>query len=216
MAGPGPRPPSETAEIREYRLRPGRHRVPPEEVAANQRLRLLAAAGEVLSERGYRRTTAALIARRAAVSASTFYDHFENLDACLLAAFTTAARGLREIVTGPCERGAVPSLRSSIDAGLEFVTSEPALVALLGPELPAAIDAIAAARVKLVRQLAEGWASAAGPSLVVSPRAGGHHLVAAALAVLGESPALDRPEKSSRLAAELAAILSICVSADPP
>jgi len=68
------------------RLPRGRHGLSPEYVAQNQRERLIAGLTEVLFEVGYQKTTVSLIGRRAAVSKSDFYKHFESKDDCFYAA----------------------------------------------------------------------------------------------------------------------------------
>ena len=78
----------------EFRLPPGRHGISPEDVAENQRWRLLGAAAEVLAESGYVQTTSTRVSKHAGVSPATFYQHFENIGECLLAAYETAV-GLR-------------------------------------------------------------------------------------------------------------------------
>lgn len=65
----------------------GPHRLSREEVRESQRLRLLAASVEVIADRGFAVATTAAIARHAGVSPRTFYDHFEDKLAGLLAAY---------------------------------------------------------------------------------------------------------------------------------
>jgi hypothetical protein len=52
-------PEQESRAFAAYRLPSGRHHIPPELVAENQRWRLLGAAAEVLAERGYAHTKTA-------------------------------------------------------------------------------------------------------------------------------------------------------------
>jgi AcrR family transcriptional regulator len=65
----------------------GPHRLSREEVRESQRMRLLAACVDVIAERGFAAATTAAIARHAGVSPRTFYDHFEDKLAGLLAAY---------------------------------------------------------------------------------------------------------------------------------
>jgi Transcriptional regulator len=69
------------------RLPTGRHGLPREFIEFNQRNRLLAAAVDQIAERGYLAATVADITKVAAVSRRTFYLHFANREACLLAAY---------------------------------------------------------------------------------------------------------------------------------
>jgi AcrR family transcriptional regulator len=64
------------------RLPRGRHGLKPEYVADYQRRRLAAAVAEVAHERGMAGATVSAIVDRAHVSRKTFYEFFENRDAC--------------------------------------------------------------------------------------------------------------------------------------
>lgn len=61
-------------------LPPGRHGLPADFVARNQRTRLVTALAPILAEDGYRSLTVARIVKAAHVSRRTFYDHFDNKD----------------------------------------------------------------------------------------------------------------------------------------
>jgi AcrR family transcriptional regulator len=68
-------------------LPPGRHGLPKEFVAANQRTRLLSGFSHSLRSRGYTKTTIANITACASISRRTFYEHFDGKEAianCLL------------------------------------------------------------------------------------------------------------------------------------
>jgi len=64
----------------------GRSRLPPQDVRASQRQRLLRSVIAVVSESGYYPITVADIVRRARVSRGAFYEHFANKEKCFLAA----------------------------------------------------------------------------------------------------------------------------------
>jgi AcrR family transcriptional regulator len=138
-----------------FQLPRGRHGIPPEQVAESQRWRLLGAAAEVLAERGYARTKASDIAAQAGVSRGTFYKHFDNLHACLLAAYEMTADCICDLADaareGEGEREA--RLRTALGEVLSFLAGEPALAHLLSPELAAGVPEIAAARERLVGRL---------------------------------------------------------------
>jgi AcrR family transcriptional regulator len=69
------------------RLPPGRHGLPREFIAENQRERLLNGVVEAVAEHGYNETTIARIAAAAKISRRTFYEHFEGKEDCFLAAY---------------------------------------------------------------------------------------------------------------------------------
>ncbi|HKI67736.1 MAG TPA: TetR/AcrR family transcriptional regulator [Solirubrobacterales bacterium] len=69
------------------RLPPGRHGLPREAVAENQRERLLNGVVEAVAQRGYNATTITGIVKAAKISRRTFYEHFEGKQDCFLAAY---------------------------------------------------------------------------------------------------------------------------------
>jgi AcrR family transcriptional regulator len=71
--------------LRERRLRPGRG-TPREEAERNQRERLFAALVATVAEKGYEAATVADLVKLSGVSRSAFYRHFEDKQACFLAA----------------------------------------------------------------------------------------------------------------------------------
>jgi AcrR family transcriptional regulator len=80
------------------RLPPGRHSVPSEEVARQQRLRLMAGMLDAVGEQGYVATSVADVLSRAGVSRRTFYEHFSDKEDCFLQAFDHVATIGREAV----------------------------------------------------------------------------------------------------------------------
>jgi AcrR family transcriptional regulator len=69
----------------------GPHKLEPEQVAADQRQRLINAMVQLADKNGYAATTVADLIARAEVSRKTFYEHFADREALLLAAFDDAA-----------------------------------------------------------------------------------------------------------------------------
>lgn len=116
------------------RLPRGRHGLSPEYVAQNQRQRLIAGLTEVLYEVGYPKTTVSLIGRRAAVSKSDFYKHFESKDECFYAVYDTAIERIRERVLLACRRRAddpwPPRVRDALSTLLDAFAADPALATL--------------------------------------------------------------------------------------
>src|ERR1044071_609176 len=85
-------------QLRAHKLAPGL-RLPAEEVADNQRRRLLAAMVACVAEHGYEQTTVGDVVELSGVSRTAFYRHFTNKEDCFVAAvdgtieLTTAAIG---------------------------------------------------------------------------------------------------------------------------
>jgi AcrR family transcriptional regulator len=75
----------DATKLRDKRLPPGRGR-PREETERNQRERLFAATVAAVAEKGYEATTVADVVELSGVSRSAFYRHFEDKQACFLAA----------------------------------------------------------------------------------------------------------------------------------
>lgn len=124
-------------QVEEYppelaRLPPGRHGLPREFVAHNQRERLIAGIAEAIAENGYAGTTIAHITRHAAVSRRTFYEHFASKDECFVAAYDTVMAELRERVGQAFdEEDDWPhAVRAGIGAMLRFLAAEPNLARL--------------------------------------------------------------------------------------
>src|ERR1700710_3048415 len=96
----------DAATLRERKLRPGRG-TPRLEAERNQRERLFAAMVATVAEKGYEATTVADLVELSGVSRSAFYKHFEDKQACFLAAI--------EAMVGP----ALATLAATPDTGME-------------------------------------------------------------------------------------------------
>jgi AcrR family transcriptional regulator len=115
------------------RLPRGRHGLPREFVAQNQRERLTLALAEALYERGYEKTTVSSIGKLAGVSKSDFYKHFESKDACFLATYDSAVERIREQVVAACADAGewAVGVRDALAALLGYLESEPAQARLV-------------------------------------------------------------------------------------
>jgi AcrR family transcriptional regulator len=197
-----------TATIDPVRLPPGRHGLPVDLVRTHQRQRLLDAAAAALAEQGYGRITAARVTELAGVSSRTFYQHFEDLWACLLAAYETEAARLRAEIEGTCrdltERHV--RARAGVAAAIEFLAAEPAVARLLSAEPPPQVSALAAARRDLVERLGEMLrgilAGGATPLPGLERR-----LIGAALAMVSTRALSGDPQALRRLEPELTDLL---------
>ena len=122
------------------KLPPGRHLIPPDFVAQNQRERMLLATAELVAERGYQKTTIELIAKTARVALSTFYEHYSSKEECFLAAFdetvSSAAEVFEELLDP--EQEWAEQISAAIEIFLEMVAKEPARARLCIVESQAA------------------------------------------------------------------------------
>jgi AcrR family transcriptional regulator len=101
--------------------------LPSDLVSAVQRERLLAAMLRATAELGYREVSVQDVLDRAGVSRPTFYEHFENKEACFLAAFDNAASRLRDRleIAAKDGEGWRQRLRLSLEELLRFVAGDP-------------------------------------------------------------------------------------------
>jgi len=122
------------------KLPPGRHLVPRDFVAQNQRERMLLATAELVAERGYQKTTIELIAKTARVALSTFYEQFSSKEDCFLAAFDETVAGAAEVFDELIdqEESWVEQISSGIEIFLEMIVNEPARARLCIVEAQAA------------------------------------------------------------------------------
>jgi AcrR family transcriptional regulator len=91
-----------------------------------QRTRILKAAVEVASERGYERATATAVIARAGISRKTFYDLYEGRDECVLAALEQFFAQLAAVVAPACvaQDAWAERLRAALLALLVFLERE--------------------------------------------------------------------------------------------
>jgi AcrR family transcriptional regulator len=201
------------------RLPPGRHGLPADLVRAHQRMRLLEAAAAALAEQGYGRLTAARVTELAGVSSRTFYQHFEDLWACLLAAYETEAGHLCQEIEDACaalveKRGPIAEAdrrrrgRAGISAALGFLAAEPAIARLLSAEPPPQIAPLAAARRDLVERLGAMLRAVLADPDGATPLPGlERRLIGAALALVAARAASGDPQRLRDLEPELSELL---------
>ncbi|HEV3070277.1 MAG TPA: TetR family transcriptional regulator [Solirubrobacteraceae bacterium] len=102
-------------------------------VAEIQRQRLLAAMAAVASERGAANASVTHVVSRAGVSRRTFYELFEDREACFLAAFDQAVARAAETVL-PAYEGETrwrERVRAGLAALLHFLDAEPGMARLV-------------------------------------------------------------------------------------
>jgi len=133
----------------------GRHGFSREQVAHNQRERLLAGLATAVAEHGYAAVTITHVTKAAAVSRRVFYANFESKEECFLAAFDTLVGHVRELVEAAVEaepdwpHQAIAAARST----LAFLAAEPDLARLCLVEAQSAGPEVAAHFHAAVREL---------------------------------------------------------------
>ena len=124
----------------------GRHGFSREQVAHNQRERLIAGLATAVAEHGYQAVTITHITKQAKVSRRVFYENFEGKEECFLAAFEVVVGHIRELAAEAV--AAAPDWpRQAIAASravLAFLASEPDLARLCLVESQGASPAVAA------------------------------------------------------------------------
>jgi AcrR family transcriptional regulator len=192
------------------RLPPGRHGLPADLVRAHQRQRLLEAAAAALAEQGYGRITAARVTELAGVSSRTFYQHFEDLWACLLAAYETEAGHLCAAIEGACRRPSAERrsrARAGVGAALDFLVEEPAVARLLSAEPPPQVTALAAARRDLVERLGGMLRGVLAPGGATPLPGLERRLIGAAMALVSARAGGGDPQRLRALEPELSELL---------
>ena len=91
-----------------------------------------------IKEKGYRETTVADVVRIARTSRRTFYEHFEDREACFLALFDATNDEMMNAIAAAVHPGAPlgDQADSAIDAYIDAVSSQPALYRSFVRELP--------------------------------------------------------------------------------
>lgn len=106
--------------------------------AGDYRERLVAAMAASIEEKGYRNTSVADVVRLARTSRRTFYEHFEDRDACFLALFEATTGEMMQAVAGAVQFDAdwETQIDAAVGAYLDGVAAHPALFESFTHELP--------------------------------------------------------------------------------
>ena len=130
------------------KLRPRPNGPPREQIVANQRTRLCGAMIEASAIHGYEATSVAELCRLAGVSKRTFYEQFENKQACLLASYERVQACAKARLAAA--QDSVPDWEQGLEAGLgslvQGLVDQPRAARLALIELDAAGPAASAAR----------------------------------------------------------------------
>lgn len=137
----------DAASLRERKLRPGRG-TPRGEAEKNQRERLFAAMVATVDEKGYEATTVADLVNLSGVSRSAFYKHFDDKEACFLAAVEELVGPTLEKLGG--DESAPPGVeraRQAFGELIRLIAKQPAAAKMCivevyaaGPEGAALVD----------------------------------------------------------------------------
>lgn len=107
---------------------------------ATQRARLLDAAARVVAENGYHGATVSAIVSSAGVSRSSFYEHFDGKQGCVLEAYAEATDIVVQHVAEAASAALSSGLEAALDAGIgryfALVRQQPTLARLAFVELP--------------------------------------------------------------------------------
>jgi AcrR family transcriptional regulator len=109
------------------------------EPAVGHRERLIAAMATSIEEKGYRETTVADVVRIARTSRRTFYEHFEDREACFLALFDATNNATMERIAATVQPDRPPEdqVDEALQAYIDSVMAHPALYQSFVRELPA-------------------------------------------------------------------------------
>ena len=137
----------DASQLREKKLRPGRG-TPRDEAERNQRERLFAAMVATVAEKGYEATTVADLVKLSGVSRSAFYRHFEDKQACFLAAVEAMVEPtLRKLGGDESVPPGIERARKAFHALIELIVDQAAAAKMCivevyaaGPEGAALVD----------------------------------------------------------------------------
>ena len=102
------------------------------------RERLIAAMATSIKDKGYRDTTVADVVRLARTSRRSFYEQFEDRDACFLALFDATNQAMLEEIAAAVhpDHPLEEQVDAAVDAYVSHVSDQPALYASFVRELP--------------------------------------------------------------------------------
>lgn len=116
----------DASQLRGKKLPPGRG-TPRGEAERNQRERLFAAMVATVAEKGYEATTVADLVKLSGVSRSAFYRHYEDKQACFLAAVEAMVEPtLRKVAEDESVIAGVERARQAFESVLRLIVAQPA------------------------------------------------------------------------------------------
>ena len=119
------------------RLPPGRHGLSREFVEHNHRSRLLAGLIEAVADEGYHACTVAHVTSAAGVTRSAFYRHFDDKQACFLAAYDLVVEWIGDAVVRALDPGQdwAKAVKGTVARTLEIFAADSRLARLCTIEI---------------------------------------------------------------------------------
>lgn len=167
----------------------------PADIAADRRRRLREAIVEEVASRGYAGTSVAHVIGRAGVSRKSFYELYENKEACFLHACDDASERVRALFAGSCDddRPHVACVERGLQALLDCCAAEPSFARTFVVEALSAGDAARERRDAAIRDAARRIAPpGAVPDLLPEAIAGGIWAILYSRIARGETTELPR------------------------
>lgn len=193
------------------KLPPGPHRLPRELVRENQRHRLLQAALDVFSERGYTDATVQDLLRAAHVSRATFYEIFPDKEACLAVLYEELVTSLR--VQVEASAAGVPRwpdrIRAVVKEVVETLADDPRIASICTIEAPYGPAAVLEHHAQVLGELSGALRAGRGesPRGEELPDVLESALVCGAIYVVGRSVVFGQGPEPGELIAELPELL---------
>lgn len=179
----------------------------PEVQAAFRRRRIADAMAELCLEQGYRATTVDHVSRRARVSRTTIYQHFENREHIFLAVLD---RGIVELLDRTESACQVSASESRIEAGLEavltWVSEEPAIAWICLVEALCATSGALQRYLDAIARFAT-MLHAAAPAEVVRPKTTEESLVGGVASILSGLIRAGQTERAPQLLPQMSVFL---------
>jgi AcrR family transcriptional regulator len=200
-----------------------RHDLTREQVATNQRARIILATAEAVTEHGYAHTTTRQIIDRAGVSTKTFYSHYVGKEDAFLAGYTLLDGALLRMADRPINTTQPRTdLRAHVSRALEAVAAWPLFTRMRLVEGRAAGRVAEERRLAMVRVQVEQFGRAVDAARALDPRIGHPAPAVIELLYAGMSEMLARhvlqhgPETLPDLAPVLVEAIERVLYDDPP
>jgi len=135
----------------------GRHSLTREQVRTSQRTRLLDAFADLVAEKGYAKVTIADVVTKGGVAKRTFYEYFDDKEACFLEAAEYLAGQVAESIVIPHDpnMSLYHRAEATIRGLLQVLQDHPSYARACFVEVWAAGDQAIRKRLDLMRQLAQ-------------------------------------------------------------